>query len=134
MLTPQQKSSARRIVWTLFTAGSFASTGFLATSILTAIVGRELTGSDALATMPGAVYQLGSSAAAFGWGYGMDKLGRRGGLALGLALGAVGRIGSVLRHLNSFPAGLFGGAGLVGHRQFGPAVGTLCRRRSKPGR
>jgi MFS family permease len=92
MLTPQQKSSARRIVWTLFTAGSFASTGFLATSILTAIVGRELTGSDALATMPGAVYQLGSSAAAFGWGYGMDKLGRRGGLALGLALGALGAL------------------------------------------
>src|SRR5574341_1602930 len=92
MLDPRSRQIARKIVWTLFTAQCIGSTGFLAAATVTSIVGKELTHSEALATVPSAVYQVGMSLAAFGWGYGMDRLGRRGGLSLGLGSGAVGAV------------------------------------------
>ena len=92
MLTSHHRSLARRIVWTLFTAQSFGSAGFLVAATVTTLVGAKLTGSPRFATVPGAIYQLGISAAAFSWGYGMDRLGRRGGLTLGLALGTLGAL------------------------------------------
>lgn len=104
MLTPQQKSLANKIVWTLFVAQSLGSAGFLAASTVTSIAGRQLTGSDSLATMPGAIYQLGISLAAFGWGFGMDRLGRRGGFVLGLILGVIGGLGATFAiNLQSLP-------------------------------
>jgi MFS family permease len=81
---------ARKITWALFIAQCFGSAGFLAVATVSSIVGRNLTGSDSLATLPEAVYQLGASAAALGWGYGMDRLGRRGGLTWGIGIGALG--------------------------------------------
>ncbi|MBI3242927.1 MAG: MFS transporter [Chloroflexi bacterium] len=92
MLNTHYRSLARKIVWTLFAAQSFGSAGFLVAATVTTIVGAKLTGSERFATAPGAIYQLGISAAAFGWGYGMDRLGRRGGLTLGLGLGMLGAL------------------------------------------
>src|SRR5574341_502127 len=92
MLDTRYRQIARKIVWSLFAAQCFGSTGFLAAATVTSIVGKELTNSEALATMPSAIYQVGISLTAFGWGYGMDRLGRRGGLSLGLGLGAVGAL------------------------------------------
>jgi MFS family permease len=86
------RSVARKITWTLFAAQCVGSAGFLVAATVTSIVGEQLTGSKSLATLPGAIYQLGISAAAFAWGYGMDRLGRRGGLTLGLILGVLGAI------------------------------------------
>lgn len=93
MYDTHYRSIARKITWTLFAAQCFGSAGFLAAATVNSIVGAKLTGSDTWATMPTAVYQLGASLAAFGWGYGMDRLGRRGGLALGIGLGALGALG-----------------------------------------
>ena len=93
MYDTHYRSIARKLTWTLFAAQCFGSAGFLAAATVNSIVGAKLTGSDTWATMPTAVYQLGTSLAAFGWGYGMDRLGRRGGLALGIGLGALGALG-----------------------------------------
>jgi MFS family permease len=86
------KALARKIVWTLFTAQCFGSAGFLASSTVNTIVGAKLTGQPALAGVPSAVYQVGVAVTAFIWGFGMERLGRRGGLTLGLLLGSVGAV------------------------------------------
>ncbi|MFZ1629319.1 MAG: MFS transporter, partial [Anaerolineae bacterium] len=80
----------RRITVTLLAAQSFGSAGFIAANTVNTLAGAQLSGSPALAGVPPAIYQLGAALAAFGWGYGMERLGRRGALALGLMLGTVG--------------------------------------------
>lgn len=86
------KALARKIVWTLFSVQCIASTAFLASSTVNTIVGAKLTGQPALAGVPTAIYQIGVALTAFAWGFGMERLGRRGGLGLGLALGCLGAI------------------------------------------
>ena len=81
---------ARKITLTLFSAQSLASCGLIAAATLNSILGARLGGGAAWAGVPTAVYLLGGAGASLLWGYLMDSLGRRGGLALGLALGAVG--------------------------------------------
>jgi MFS family permease len=88
---------ARKTTLTLFSASSLGSAGFIAAATINTIVGAKLSGEPAWAGVPSGVYQLGGALAAFGWGYGMDRFGRRGGLTLGLILGVFG-------------AGLAGGA------------------------
>jgi len=92
---------ARNITQTLFVAQALASAGSIVIATVNAIVGAQLSGRPAWAGVPGGVYQLGGALAALGWGYGLDWLGRRNGLALGLALGVIG-------------SALAGGA-LIGH-------------------
>ncbi len=82
--------SARRLTWVLFAAQSMSSAGFIAAATLASILGAELAGSAAWAGVPSSVYLLGTAGAALAWGYLMDVLGRRGGLVLGLVLGALG--------------------------------------------
>ena len=91
---------ARKITITLFAAQSFGSAGFIAAATINSLVGAKLSGEPAWAGVPSSVYQVGGALAAFGWGYGMDRLGRRGGLTLGLILGVIG-------------AGIAGGAVLM---------------------
>ena len=81
---------ARKITLTLFAAQSFGSAGFIAAATINSLVGAKLSGEPASAGVPSSVYQVGGALAAFGWGYGMDRLGRRGGLTLGLILGVIG--------------------------------------------
>lgn len=81
---------ARKITTTLFAAQSLGSAGFIATSTVSAIVGAALSGSPALAGLPSAVYLSGSAAAALLLGLMMDRVGRRGGLILGLTFGVIG--------------------------------------------
>jgi MFS family permease len=81
---------ARKITGTLFAAGSLGSAGFIATFTISSIVGAKLSGHPAWAGVPSAIYLLGSAFAAYGWGYGMDRLGRRAAFALGAMSGAIG--------------------------------------------
>lgn len=81
---------ARKITATLFAAQSLGSAGFITAATVSTIAGAQLSGHATWAGVPSAVYQLGGAFAAFGWGYGMDRLGRRGALALGLTLGVIG--------------------------------------------
>src|SRR2546428_8391060 len=57
-----------------------------------AIVGATLGGRPDWAGVPAMCYQLGQASAAFGWGYAMDALGRRGMLVLGALAGAAGAL------------------------------------------
>ncbi len=81
---------ARKTTLTLFFAQSLGSAGFIAVATVTSIVGASLSGSAALAGLPSAIYLLGQAVAAFIWGDLMERLGRRWGLSLGIALGVVG--------------------------------------------
>src|SRR3990172_2411685 len=83
-------SIARKITWTLFAAQSLGSAGIIAAATVSSIVGAKLSQTPALAGLPFAVYLFGSALAALGWGYAMDRIGRRGGLALGLTVGTLG--------------------------------------------
>ena len=84
------QSVARKITTVLFTQQALASAGFIASATVSSIVGKELSHHADWAGMPSAVYQLGVAFAAFAWGYAFDAFGRRGGLVLGLSVGALG--------------------------------------------
>jgi MFS family permease len=101
--------TARRITLVLFIEQSLASAGFIAAATITSIVGAELSHHANWAGLPTAVYLLAGAFSAFGWGYVMDVIGRRGGLSLGLVLGAVGSALAVYAIvISSFPWFLLG--------------------------
>ena len=81
---------ARKITIVLFLSQSLSSAGFIAAFTVNAIVGVELSGQKAMAGVPGAVYVLGQAFGALVWGLSMERIGRRGGLALGQVLGVIG--------------------------------------------
>src|SRR2546427_9609667 len=57
-----------------------------------AIVGAKMGGRPDWAGVPAMCYQLGQASAAYGWGYAMDPVGRRGMLLLGVLAGAAGAL------------------------------------------
>jgi MFS family permease len=81
---------ARKISWVLFANQSLASAGFIAAATINSILGAKLGGSSSYAGVPSAVYLLGAAFAASGWGYLMDRIGRRNGIVLGLIIGVIG--------------------------------------------
>lgn len=92
MLDSHHQSIANKTIWTLFAAQCFGSVAFLAVATVTSIAGAKLAGSASWSGAPSAIYQLGGALAALGWGVGMERLGRRGGLTLGLTAGVAGAI------------------------------------------
>jgi MFS family permease len=81
---------ARKITLTLFITQSLASAGFIAAATINPIIGAKLAASRSLATLPTAVYLLSGALSALGWGYFMDRLGRRNAIVAGLVLGILG--------------------------------------------
>ena len=111
---------ARKITATLFASQSFGSAGIIAGNTVAAIVGAQLSGTPALAGIPGAVQFAGTAFAAFLVGILMEKTGRRIGMVIGIFAGAIGAAISVLAIIsNSF--GLF----LGGLALFGMALASL---------
>ena len=84
--------AARKITWILFANQSLASAGFIAAATINSIIGARLGGSASFAGVPSAVYLLGAAFAASGWGYIMDRVGRRNGMVAGLMIGVIGNI------------------------------------------
>ena len=82
--------ASRRITTTLLAVQSLGSAGTIAAATVASIIGAELSGHTALAGLPASVGQLGGAFSALGWSLLSDRLGRRGGLALGVATGSVG--------------------------------------------
>lgn len=112
---PENHSAdARRITRTLFSVQSIASAGSIAIFPVFPILGAELSGRQALAGVPAMFYLLGSALSAFGWGYAMDRIGRRPSLILGMIIGALASLltagGAMLKSFSLFLAG----AALVG--------------------
>ena len=83
-------SIARKITMVLFLSQSLSSAGFIAAFTVNALVGVELSGRTAMAGVPGAVYVLGQACGAVVWGFSMERIGRRKGIALGQVIGVVG--------------------------------------------
>ncbi len=88
--------AARRIARTLFAVQSLGQAAVVALFPIMAIAGAKLGGRASLAGVPAMSYQLGQAFAAFGWGYAMDALGRRGMLVLGMLIGATGAVMSAV--------------------------------------
>ena len=82
--------TAKKITTVLFLVQSLSSAGFIAVFTVNALVGAELSGQPALAGVPEAVRVLGQAFAALVWGYSMERIGRRRGLAMGQVVGVVG--------------------------------------------
>jgi MFS family permease len=81
---------ARRIRYVLFAAMSLSSAASIAMATINSIAGADLGGSPAWAGVPSAMILIGSALAAPVWGELSARIGRRGGLVLGLALGVAG--------------------------------------------
>ena len=117
-------NAARKITWTLFVAQALSSTAFLAAAAINSIVGADLSGRPEWAGVPGAFYQFGVAAASLALGYAMDWIGRRGALACGFTIGALGAAIAGWAAVT----GTFGGF-LLGMTLMGPAnaAATLSR-------
>ena len=100
---------ARKITTVLFFVQSLSSAGFIAFFTVNALVGAELSGRSSMAGVPEAVRVLGQALAALGWGYTMERIGRRRGFAIGQLVGVAGSIiaGSAVI-VRSFPLFLTG--------------------------
>src|SRR2546422_943845 len=85
-------ATARKITRTLLAVQGLGQAAVVALFPIMAIVGAKLGGRPDWAGVPAMCYQLGQASAAFGWGYAMDALGRRGMLVLGALAGAAGAL------------------------------------------
>lgn len=75
---------------TLFLAQSFFSAAMIASFTLLPILAADLSGRDGAVGLPSTVNLLGRALAGYPIGWLMDRVGRRHGLSLGIALGAAG--------------------------------------------
>jgi MFS family permease len=69
---------------------SLFSAASIATATINSIAGADLGGGAAWAGVPSATILIGTALAAPLWGEVFDRIGRRRGLVIGLALGVVG--------------------------------------------
>ncbi len=81
---------ARKITIALFATRSLVSAAFVASGTVGVIVAAQLSGNPAWAGVPSSVRQLATAFAALAVAATMDRVGRRWGLALGLAVGVLG--------------------------------------------
>lgn len=125
-------SLPRKITLTLFAAQGLGSAGIIAAATINSIAGAELSRNPALAGLPSAVYLLASAFAAPGWGAAMDRIGRRGGLALGMLVGALGAgLAGLAVIVRSFPLFLLALA-LVGVAQAALNLGRFAAAEVHP--
>lgn len=91
-----QAAATRRITNTIFLSESIFSAAFIATVTLLSINAALLSGTDALAGLPTTLGLVGRAALAVPIGWLMDCAGRRLGMVLGYAIGALGMATGVL--------------------------------------
>ena len=97
----------RRILTVLVGAQILSGAGLAAGITVGALLAQRMLGGTSLAGLPAALFTLGSALAAFGVGRVSQARGRRTGLALGYAVGAVGSLGVVVAATVNSPALLF---------------------------
>jgi MFS family permease len=113
-----------RMRWVLFTVAALGSTGYIAAVTVGTLVAADLSGGPALGGLPTATTTIGTAVAASLIAFVMLRSGRRIGVLLGLAVGAIGGVvvfGSVLAA--SVPLLLLGSA----FTGFANAAGNLGR-------
>ena len=80
----------RRMRWILFGISALGSTGYIAAVTVGTLVAAELSGGAAMGGLPTAVTTIGTASAASLLALTMLRVGRRGGILLGLTVGALG--------------------------------------------
>jgi MFS family permease len=94
----------RRLQGSLFLGVGLGSTGYIAAITIATIVAKQLSGGSSFAGLPGATIVLGSAAASQLLSRFMVLYGRRAGLVLGYAIGALGAlVAGIAVVLSSFP-------------------------------
>jgi MFS family permease len=86
----------RRTIRVLLVSQVLAGAGLAAGVTVGALLAEDMVGSTGSAGLPAALFTLGSAGAAIGVGRLSQRSGRRPGLALGYAVGAVGGLGVVV--------------------------------------
>ncbi|NEW41396.1 MFS transporter [Nocardia cyriacigeorgica] len=92
---PDLVRAQRRILAVLVAAQILSGAGLASGITVGALLAKDMLGSTGLAGLPSALFTIGSAAAAAVVGRISDRVGRRTGLALGYATGAVGSLGVV---------------------------------------
>lgn len=123
---------ARKITRTLFLSQSVVSAALITTGTVNAIAGADLSGVIAWAGVPTTVLLVAAALGALTWGFVMERIGRRGGLAIGLILGAIGALsaGTAIWR-GSFPLFLVGMA-LFGFAQSAMQLGRFAAAEVNP--
>ncbi|MGI5130335.1 MFS transporter [Pseudonocardia sp. CA-107938] len=85
----------RRVLRVLVAAQVLSGAGLAAGITVGALLAQQMLGGTALAGLPSALFTIGSAAAAAGVGRLSDARGRRRGLTVGYAVGALGALGVV---------------------------------------
>lgn len=129
---PDQKAIARKITRTLFLSQGVVSAALITTGTVNAIAGAELSGVVAWAGIPATVLLLSVAVGSLTWGLLMGRIGRRRGLAIGLALGALGGLAAGAAFWRgSFPLFLIGMA-LFGLAQAAMQLGRFAAAEVSP--
>jgi MFS family permease len=114
----------RRILTVLVLAQTISGAGLTAGISVGALLAEEMLGGAGLAGMPSALFTAGAALGAFGIGRLCTRWGRRPGLALGHACGALGSIGVVAAATTGSVALLFPALLVYG---IGTASGLMAR-------
>lgn len=114
----------RRILAVLVLAQIMSGAGLTAGITVGALLAEEMLGSTGLAGVPSALFTAGAALGALGIGRLCARWGRRPGLALGYATGALGSVGVVVAAATDSVALLFPALVVYG---MGTATGLMAR-------
>lgn len=98
----------RRTLATLVIAQLLSGAGLAAGITVGALLAQEMIGATGAAGLPAMFFALGGTAAAVAVGRVSQRAGRRSGLTLGYAAGALGSVGVVVAAVVDSPVALFG--------------------------
>ncbi|MET8545139.1 MFS transporter [Kitasatospora sp. NPDC004799] len=93
---PPQHPAQRRVLAVLVVSQLVSGVGLTAGVVVGALIAEEMLGSTGLAGLPTALFTGGSMLGALGIGRLCQSWGRRPGLGLGYAIGALGSVGVVV--------------------------------------
>jgi MFS family permease len=96
-IAPEELPRLRwRTLWALFAVSALGGTGYIASVTIGTIAAAEISGTAAWGGVPIAATTIGTALAASLLGVLMVRIGRRRGVLLGLGVGTVGGVASVL--------------------------------------